>query len=157
MCCFREDFESQKQDVKVDDINWQAVLAWAGIWFFCFAFWVFVFGAVVSSARADVPDDLAIRAIIGEAANQGENGMLAVACALRNRGTLKGVYGVNAKHIDRQPSWVWERARRAWEKSSQVDITKGADHWHNVNREGETYWTVKMTKTVCIKDHCFYK
>ena len=62
---------------------------------------------------AEINDQQAVRAIIGEAGNQGERGMLALACALRNRGTLKGVYGLRAKHVDKEPQWVWDMARRA--------------------------------------------
>jgi hypothetical protein len=121
--------------------------------------WAFLllFLILPSFCFAAIPKAQAVRAIIGEASNQGYMGMLAVACALRNRDSLKGVYGINAKHIDKQPKWVWDMAEKAWFESEFIDITDGADHWHNVEREGETYWTLKMTKTVCIKDHCFYK
>lgn len=99
----------------------------------------------------------AVRAIIGEASGQGYQGMLAVACAIRNRGTLKGVYGLKAKHVDRQPRWVWVKARKAWKEAKRRDITRGATHWHNVDREGENYWTRKLTKTVKINQHQFYR
>jgi len=52
---------------------------------------------------------------------------------------------------------VWKMASKAWLEAKKRDIVFGADHWHNVVREGETYWTKKMEKTICIKDHCFYK
>lgn len=106
---------------------------------------------------AEIPRKQAVRAIIGEASNQGYEGMMAVACALRNRGTLKGVYGFNAPHVDKEPAWVWRQAERAWEESGSNDITSGATHWHNVGREGENYWTRALQKTVKIGDHQFYK
>ena len=47
---------------------------------------------ISSCALAEtIPTNDAVRAIIGEAGNQGYLGMLAVACGIRNRGTLKGV------------------------------------------------------------------
>lgn len=99
----------------------------------------------------------AIRAIIGEASNQGETGMLKIASAIRNRGTLKGVYGLNSKHIDKEPQWVWDIARKAWEASLYKDYSNGATHWHNLKREGEVYWIKSMIKVDEHKDHVFYK
>lgn len=83
--------------------------------------------------------------------------MLAVACAIRNRGTLKGVFGSRAKHVDKQPKWVFDRARKAWAESANKDITGGANHWENVKAFGKPYWADSMTKTVLVKDHQFYR
>lgn len=113
-------------------------------------------GAGIVNA-AEIPDALAVRAIIGEAGNQGERGMLAVACALRNRGTLRGVYGVKSKHVDKEPRWVWDLARAAWAKSKTVDITGGSTHWENIKSFGTPYWAKSMTKVFEHKDHVFYK
>lgn len=99
----------------------------------------------------------AVRAVIGEASGEGYAGMLAVSCALRNRGTLKGVYGFNAAHVDREPAWVWDMAQKAWNESASHDVTNGATNWHNLGREGENYWTKTMTKTATIGQHVFYK
>lgn len=106
---------------------------------------------------AAVSERDAVRAIVGEASNQGERGMLAVACAIRNRGTLQGVLGLKAKHVDRQPAWVWERARKAWRESATRDVTGRATHWDNIRAFGKPYWAVSMTKTVTIGDHTFYR
>jgi len=113
----------------------------------------FCFGQIAS---AEIPEKLAIRALIGEASGEGYRGMLAVAGALRNRGTLRGVYGVNAKHIDREPQWVWDMARKAWAASLDQDITGGADHWESIKFK-KPYWADSMTKTVLIGSHQFYK
>ena len=104
-----------------------------------------------------IPASQAVRAIIGEASGEGWPGMLAVACALRNRGTLKGVYGLKAAHVDREQGHVWQMAKLAWSQSAWVDVTHGADHWHNVKREGENYWTKAMVKTDEVGSHAFYK
>jgi spore germination cell wall hydrolase CwlJ-like protein len=98
-----------------------------------------------------------IKAIIGEASNQGYRGMLAVACAIRNRGTLKGVYGVNAKHIYKEPKWVWDLAKKAWAESKNIDITNGATHWENIKAFGKPYWVKDMVQTFQHRDHIFYK
>ena len=68
-------------------------------------------------AYSAVDTTKAVRAVIGEASNQGYRGMLDVAVGIRNRGTLKGVYGVTAKHVDKEPQWVWKMARKAWRES----------------------------------------
>jgi hypothetical protein len=106
---------------------------------------------------ADIPDDLAVKAIMGEASNQGYKGMLAVAGAIHNRGTLKGVYGVKARHIYKEPQWVWAMAKKAWLESATNDITNGATHWENIKAFGKPYWVKSMVKVFEYKDHIFYK
>ena len=113
--------------------------------------------ALSAQANSPIKDDLAVRAIVGEAANQGKQGMLAVACALRNRGHLGGVYGVKNPVADKQPAWVWKQAQEAWKLSKTKDITGGADHWENVNAFGKPTWAKSMTQTVVIKDHAFFR
>ena len=111
-----------------------------------------------SPAFADeINDESVIRAIIGEASNQGYEGMLAVACAIRNRGSLKGVYGINAKHVDKEPDWVWSLARKAWNESAYKDVTNGATHWENVKAFGSPWWSNNMDRVYEYKDHMFYK
>ncbi len=117
------------------------------------SYWVFATQCLAS----DIPDDLAIKAIMGEACNQGYQGMLAVACAIRNRDTLQGVYGVKAKHIYKEPKWVWDLARKAWNESSKKDITNGATHWENTKAFGTPYWVKSMKLVYEYKDHKFYR
>jgi len=96
----------------------------------------------LTSAHA-IPENKAVRAIIGEAADQGYRGMLAVACAIRNRGHLKGVYGLKAKHVDSEPEWIWNIAKIAWQESASCDIVNGATHWENLTY-GTPYWAKSM-------------
>lgn len=105
-------------------------------------------------------DENCIKACIGEASSQGYLGLLAIACAIRNRGTLKGVYGVNAKHVDKEPAYVWTMARKAWADSAVKDITNGGQFWGSVHCDKD--WIKKMeqkgfVKTFEYKDHKFYK
>lgn len=116
--------------------------------------------ALSTACRSAVSYILAIRAIIGEAGNQGYTGMLAIAGAIRNRGTLKGVYGVTAKHISKEPQWVFDLAKKAWVESATNDITNGATHWGSTKVDGK--WIKKMerngfVKTFEHKEHKFYK
>jgi hypothetical protein len=114
---------------------------------------IFTFAGI---ALAEVSEGQAIRAIIGEASNQGYQGMLAVAVGIRNRNTLKGVYGVKAKHVDKQPQWVWDIAERAWRESEHNRIHSGT-HWENVKAFGTPYWVSEMTLVYQHKDHNFYR
>ena len=75
----------------------------------------------------------AVAGIVGEAAGLPFKDKMAVACAIRNRGTLQGVYGVNARHNATEPQWVWRDAERAWRESVRHDITHGATHFGNLD------------------------
>lgn len=101
---------------------------------------------------------LAIRAIVGEAANQGLDGMTAVAEAIRNRGSLSGVYGVKAPHADREPSWVWAQAEKAWKASAGSDLVHGATHWESTDFKTPRWARGKgVIVTAQIGKHRFYK
>ena len=109
-------------------------------------------------------DQEAVRAIVGEASGEGGNklvlkhkSMYAIACALRNRGTLKGVYGLNAKHVNKEPAWVFDMALKAWLASEDgPDVTLGATHLDNLDFQ-RPYWADSMIPTVKIGSHTFYK
>lgn len=108
-----------------------------------------------------IDDSRAVNAIIGEAENQGAQGMLAVACAIRNRGTLKGVYGEKNKRVinKRYTEKIYYIAKSAWVVSENPDrctFLDGADHWENVGTFGEPTWANKMKETYRWKDHVFY-
>lgn len=114
-------------------------------------------GALAGGAYcAEIPESQAVRAIIGEAASEGYQGMLAVAAAIRNRGHLGGVYGLRAGHVDREPGWVWDMAKKAWQESLSHDPTKGADHWESIAFKTPT-WAKGMQVTYRYKQHVFYK
>lgn len=102
-------------------------------------------------------DREAVRAIIGEASNQDEIGMWAVASAIINRGTLKGVYGLKSPHIDKEPTWVWKMAERAYNRAKDGDLVHSGTHWENINAFGEPYWVKGMIKVYEHKDHVFYR
>lgn len=108
-------------------------------------------------ASADVSDQEGVACIIGEASNQGFDGLLAVADALQNRGTTKGVYGCKAKHVNREPAYVWTMAKNAWQRAKIIDVVGGASFWENTEAFGVPYWAKKMKKTIKIGCHTFYK
>ncbi len=107
-------------------------------------------------ANRPISDDVAIRAILGEARGEGDRGMYAVACAIRNRGHLGGVYGAKAKMGDLTPE-LWQKASKAWFTSFEgEDVTGGATHWEAVQTFGKPYWAKSMRQTVKIGAHTFY-
>lgn len=84
---------------------------------------------ICSVAHAEIQEEQAIKAIIGEALPDYDS-MYAIACAIRNRGTLQGVYGVSSKQAQHPPSFIYQRANKAWVVSTDDgDVVKGATHW----------------------------
>jgi len=109
---------------------------------------------ILASSVCAFTETQAVKAIMGEARNQGYQGMLAVACGIRNRGTLQGVYGLNAKI--NEPKWVWDMADKAWRESLTNRIHSG-DHWENIKSFGTPEWVKGMKLVYQYKDHVFYK
>ena len=71
----------------------------------------------------------AAQAIIGEAGGETFTTQVAVACALRNRGTLRGVYGVNNPVVAHASAQQWARARLAWLTARQRDLVAGCRYF----------------------------
>ena len=112
-------------------------------------------GASIDSARA-------VNAIIGEAEGEGYTGMLASACAIRNRGHLRGVYGEKAPRVigKKYSLKTLQLAKQAWKESASNDITNGADHWGG--KKVDVAWIAKMKKsgfkkTYEYREQEFYK
>lgn len=139
------------EELKKDEVFW----FWLSLSFLIMT--LLILSAVIpkSTQAAEIPDNLAVRAIIGEASGEGYRGMLAVACGIRNRGTLHGVYGLNAKHVDREPAWVWDLARKAWAESATKDIVNGSGDWESIDYP-RPYWAKRMIITARIGKHQFY-
>jgi hypothetical protein len=70
--------------------------------------------APTSGFRPPISDRLAIRAIIGEGANQSDAALAGIASAIHNRGTLHGVLGLRNPVVDTASAALWARATRAW-------------------------------------------
>jgi len=112
--------------------------------------------------------DKMLRAIIGEAEGESYAGKVALAYALKNRGTMRGVYGYKAIILRSGAFWRGSRrisqhtiddARNAlkWAYlNPEVDTTKGATHWENVKAFGVPYWAKGKTPCVVIGNHAFY-
>jgi len=70
--------------------------------------------APTSGLRPPISDRLAVRAIIGEGANQSDAALAGIASAIHNRGNLRGVYGLSNLVVDTASDALWARATRAW-------------------------------------------
>jgi len=105
-------------------------------------------GLAVQTGLGGIAEEKATNAIVGEAAGQPYIVKLGVAGAIRNRGTLRGVYGYNAAHNQFEPKWVWVEAQRAWRESAQRDITHGATHFGSA--EDVAKGTFNSLELVCV-------
>jgi len=109
-----------------------------------------------TSALAEINDVQAVKAIIGEAEGEPFVGKVAVAEAIRNRGHLKGVYGVKSPRVKKASLKVWKDAEKAWQESKKSNLVNGADHWESVDFPVPS-WSKSMTKTATIGKHVFYR
>jgi hypothetical protein len=74
-----------------------------------------------------------IKALVGEVEGESFQTKLATAECLRNRGSLKGVYGINSRRIAKASKKVWDDCERAWNQSSRANLVKGATVWGNAS------------------------
>lgn len=112
----------------------------------------------VSAYADEIDSNQVALCIIGEAEDQGYDGMYAVAHAIRNRGTLKGVYGCKASRVvmGKYDNSTYKLAKKAWKESEHgEDPTKGATHWESIDFK-TPYWAKEMKEVAQIKKHKFY-
>lgn len=110
-----------------------------------------------------------INAIVGEAGDQGYEGMLALSGSIRERAKvplykddpLKGVYGLTAKQLPNEPKSVFDLAEKAWEESKKKNIVgAGAYVWgspDDIKKFEKTKWFRNMEKTVTVGEHTFFR
>ena len=123
-----------------------AVLAWSLI------------ALLPAGASASLAAYKVTNAIVGEAAASPYPVKLAVAHAIQNRGTLRGVYGLDAAHNRREPARVWAEARRAWAAvPSTPDTTHGATHFGTQSDVATgIYSGMKLTAVIGSGKHATY-
>lgn len=104
------------------------------------------------------------KVLLAEAANQGEIGLYAIACVIRNRGGINGFAGAYRKDLDvfcnRQGERYIKMAKRIEVivfKNNGKDITGGATHFENIQKFGIPYWAKKMDRVAIIGNHTFYR
>lgn len=111
---------------------------------------------LVPRVQAGVPEDKAVKAIVGEAEGESLKGKTAVAEAIRNRGSLEGVVGLNSPRVKKAKPWVYRDARKAWKDSTRTNLVKGATHWESTDFPRPS-WTDEMEQTTRVGKHRFYK
>lgn len=143
--------------------------SWVLLRVLCGFMWVLplIVSPIVSTAWASgsnkpIPDTRAINAIIGEAEGEGAVGMEAVACAIRNRGSLNGVYGEKAPRVIKRlySDKIYILAKSAWvvsENASRCDnLIHGATHWEGTAFR-TPYWAKSMSLVAIVRNQRFYK
>ena len=101
-----------------------------------------------------------VKALIGEVEGESFLTKLATAECLRNRGTLKGVYGINSKRIAKASDKVKADCLRAWTESSRTNLVKGATVWGNasdVKIFKKSKWFKSYEQTAQVGRHYFFK
>jgi spore germination cell wall hydrolase CwlJ-like protein len=113
-------------------------------------------------SASSIPDSKAIAAIIGEAEGESLQGKIAVAEVIRNRGSLKGIYGVSAPRVLKKlySAQTLADATRAWELSKTSNLTGGAMGWGNaadIRKFKTQRWFKKCRVVKQIGNHYFWK
>ena len=113
----------------------------------------------------EIPEHQAIVALIGEAGGQGDEELLAHAYALKNRGTLKGVYGLHAKHTPNPTPEQWQRVEKAYwtAKLAFFDPLDGRTEWRSnydlqkMKAKGQTPEKQGLYDPLRVGDTVFYR
>jgi hypothetical protein len=118
-----------------------------------------------SHMQQQVP--IEVRMLVGEAENQGLDGMRAVASAFRNLEKLVGhkkalawAYGTKRKLKKKPPASIWSQAAQAWKDSATHDYANGANHW-GTDEDVKTWesqpWFKNAVFVGKVGDHNLYK
>ena len=109
-----------------------------------------------------IPDSKIVLAIAGEAEGLSLYEQTAIAGAIINRGTLKGVFGYGrVAKVGLSPK-TRLRAEKALFQARQNDVSNHATHWLSTwdlkhCRESLISWRHKMRVTLKTKNFTFYK
>ena len=121
-------------------------------------------GCCAFASSAIISEHKAVLAVIGEAEGEGYEGMLAVSCAIRNRGTLKGVYGLHSYRVvhHKYSNMTEATAETAWYNSrvpEECTFIHGATGWGNAQDVAQfrnSLWFPSVYFTAHIGHHYFY-
>jgi hypothetical protein len=110
--------------------------------------------------RRPIPPEIAVYCIIGEGENQGKAGMLALAQALNNRGTTRGVYGCNSARIKERAysSKTFVQAVKAyWEDPNKPSLIGKANSWYSwADLWHDPFIFFRCQFQTKVKDHFFF-
>ena len=110
---------------------------------------------------------------MGEAQDQGIEGMIAVGETIRNRAERRGtIPAIEALRPHQYAFWmrprdeqaqllqdeaVYIKAKLAWYASEVSDLTHGATHYENLHDFKRPKWARGMVKTAVIGEHTFWR
>ncbi len=119
-------------------------------------------GCTTPGYTAPLPILAPIRAVLGESEGEGFKGMLAVACTIRHRGNLKGVYGLRAFRVTHRlySAHSLVLAEKAWAVSAHTDTVNGATGWgsaSDIELFKHTSWWKHMRIVAHVGHHWFYR
>lgn len=108
---------------------------------------------------ATISDSAACKAIAGEAIGEPYKAKLWVACIIRNRGSLQGIYGANksAAWYAEQPTHAKNLIKKAWLESAQGDVTGGCTKFGGKIDDWYFMQTLHLTPVATIGNTRFYK
>lgn len=106
--------------------------------------------------------DNCIKALVGEVEGESFQCKLATAEALRNRGSLKGVYGINSPRIKKAPRRVFDDCTRAWLSvtRSKTNYVRGATVWgsaQDLKSFKKQSWFQSYEFVCKVGNHYFYR
>ena len=122
---------------------------------------VFFSLSCAQAGQYTITHDKAVKSIIGEAEGESFQGKLAIACGIRNRGHLKGVYGLYAKRVQKHQysNKVQKDATNAWNLSqdrASCAFIKGSSYWEGTAFK-TPYWAKNMELVAVIGNQRFYR
>ena len=115
---------------------------------------------------AAIDNEQAVVALMGEAGGQSDEELLAHAYALKNRGTLHGVYGLYAKHTPHyKDEECWQRVSGAWWTAllGDDDPVSGRTEWRSefdlklMSERGETPDSMGLYDPIKVGETYFYR
>ena len=120
---------------------------------------LFLILITVGICHADQLDDKqCILAIIGEAEGEPYIGKIAIGEVIRRRGSLKGVYGLNAPRVKKHlySKETYDLCLKAWLESRFTNYSCLATHWEGKAFK-KPYWAANMAIVARIGNQIFYK
>jgi len=111
---------------------------------------------IAATVHAEILDSQAVRAIVGEAANQPYNAQVAIGSSLRHRGNLRGVYGFTNSVYDHSTQAVKDKALKAWRESKTNDLSFGCKYF-GCPQDYHYFKSIGLKPVVKYGEITFYK
>jgi len=145
---------------------WRGAAHFAGLISIAVALTIWTNSSIASaSPEAPLNPTNAVNAIIGEAESEPIIGKVALAEVIRNKGNLKGVYGLKSPRVRLASRAVRKDCELAWAKKG-TNLTHGATVWGNRQdvlkweskaKKNPRHWFNRMKQTAQIGRHYFFR